>query len=353
MQEVLAVGAPTGHPKRRMDATRSAGIPVTPCTSIPEVHGSWPTKWWRMWRAFQSCHRQQLRHLHGVYGYLPALATLCKSGPYIATPMGGDIYFKEQLPRSYCLEALMRRTLRRADIVTVKSDQMAARVKELGVHPQRIALINWGVDTTLFHPDPSQRDPEHPILLSPRAMEPLYQIDRIIQAFAKVSASAQLIVVDHPNPHDPYSQSCHQLAQDLGVWDRIKFIAPRDFSEMPKLYQRADICISVPRSDGLPQSAYEAMACGCACILADLPNYDGVFVHGNTALLFQTEPGVVAEQINCLLQDRELLQRLSQSGRAYVIANASLEKNLADLKDLYCAVEASKWKLGMDPLALL
>jgi glycosyltransferase involved in cell wall biosynthesis len=43
--------------------------------------------------------------------------------------------------------------------------------------------------------------------------------------------------------------------------------------EMPAYFNLADIMVTIPRSDGMPQSLYEAMACGTYPIMGNLESY--------------------------------------------------------------------------------
>ncbi len=36
-------------------------------------------------------------------------------------------------------------------------------------------------------------------------------------------------------------------------------------------YRAADVCVSIPSTDSGPLSVWEALACGCPCVVSDLP----------------------------------------------------------------------------------
>jgi glycosyltransferase involved in cell wall biosynthesis len=65
--------------------------------------------------------------------------------------------------------------------------------------------------------------------------------------------------------------------------------------EMPAYYSLAEVAVSVPRSDGLPQSLFEALACGTPSVLGRLAAYEEVVTDGESALSADFEPGAVAE----------------------------------------------------------
>ena len=52
-------------------------------------------------------------------------------------------------------------TLRAADLVTCDSADLAQTIRaSLGVDAERIAIVQWGVDTSLFHPEGPDRRTE-------------------------------------------------------------------------------------------------------------------------------------------------------------------------------------------------
>jgi glycosyltransferase involved in cell wall biosynthesis len=85
----------------------------------------------------------------------------------------------------------------------------------------------------------------------------------------------------------------------------------------------AEAVVMVPRSDGMPNSLWEAMACGAVPVLADLPQYREVIYHRRNGFLVKPEPQALAEMLLTLLADPQ--------GRAETARrNLALVKDLAD-----------------------
>ena len=62
-----------------------------------------------------------------------------------------------------------------------------------------------------------------------------------------------------------------ELTHDLGVSNNTKFIGWVPRSELPKYLSSADVYVSSSLSDGTSNSLLEAMACGLAPIVTDIP----------------------------------------------------------------------------------
>jgi glycosyltransferase involved in cell wall biosynthesis len=80
-----------------------------------------------------------------------------------------------------------------------------------------------------------------------------------------------VVVAGARGADEPYLEDLRRRAGDLGLGDR--FLVAPEFAEaeMPALFASADVVVSVPESDGLPQTVLEAMAVGTPVVATDLP----------------------------------------------------------------------------------
>ena len=88
--------------------------------------------------------RPDIVHGHYItrYGWLAAL-TLFR--PLVLTAWGTDIYIDPA--RSRLTRWLTRWVLQRANLITVDAVDLRERITALGTRPDRVALVQWGVDT--------------------------------------------------------------------------------------------------------------------------------------------------------------------------------------------------------------
>jgi glycosyltransferase involved in cell wall biosynthesis len=126
-----------------------------------------------------------------------------------------------------------------------------------------------------------------------------------------------------------------QLAADLGIADRIRFMGYRP--DAVDLMQAMDIVIlpSVSK-EGLGLCLVEASALGKAVIGSDAPGINEVIDSGRTGLL--VPPGradALAEAIDSLLADAALRERMGQAGRKRVADIFTLDKMVAQTEALY------------------
>jgi glycosyltransferase involved in cell wall biosynthesis len=85
--------------------------------------------------------------------------------------------------------------------------------------------------------------------------------------------------------------------------------------EIAALNRLADVGISVPASDGTPMSVLEALACGVAMIVSDLPSLHEWVEHQRNALFVPVgDVGALSNAIIRLLDDEALRKSLSEQG---------------------------------------
>ena len=274
--------------------------------------------------------RPDVVHANWLYGY-GFLAAAMRLRPLVAMAWGSDVY------RATGLQLRKARyAARRADAVLADSADLLKRVVGLGADQERAHLLNWGVDLEVFAP---AADRGHvrarlglqrgPVVLSPRALTPLYNPGVIVEAFEGVATThpdAQL-VLKHIGTSEP------ELGRPLPMRTRIVGHVP--YGQLPEWYSVADVCVSIPSSDSSPRSVWEAMASGCPCVLSDLPWLHELIEHGRHALVVRPEPDAVAAAITRLLDDPDLAARIGAEARSLVEHQRDQQVEMDRLSDLY------------------
>jgi glycosyltransferase involved in cell wall biosynthesis len=256
--------------------------------------------------------------------------------------MGSDVLLDERdrtLPFERSRVSLL---LRRAALITSKSEYLTRRILQFGVPADRIMLLRWGIDRNLFHPHGSAVSRERLgidanafVVLSPRSMSPLYNQDVILRAH-------QLLLQRHPNSTlvlcdflaDPkYREALRALARNLGTADKILWLKEVAREQMPVLYSASDVAVSIPKFDGMPVSVIEAMACGAVNVVGDLPNYRELLQDGKNVLYTRQDPMALAERLDELARNRELRERLRLGGQQTVADQPTLQRDASALAE--------------------
>ena len=294
----------------------------------------------RRFRSDVRSFQPDLVHLHYAGGRLGTMATLVGDYPLAVTVMGGDVLHEQhEQPLSGLERRATRRILERADVLFAKSDALGEAIPTRSGSHGPVVTVRWGIDTATYKPDAAAAnrwrerlalDTGRRVILSPRILRPLYNIDRIVEAMGEVRrhCPAAILLITEYQADAAYRESLVELILKKGLAEHTRFVgvvAPR---EMPGLYTLAELVVSVPRSDGLPQSLFEAMACATPVLLANLPAYREVVEGRESALFAEPNPASLAAAIVETLGDRDMAERLGRRARARVEQVASLPRQL-------------------------
>lgn len=289
--------------------------------------------------------KADIYHAHYAAELTTWAAWLLGKRPLVVTVMGGDVLFGEQGSLGPVGRWLTRRAVLGADLVTVKSPLLGDVVRSWGVAPERIMDVVWGVDTRTFKRGEAGAlarqaewglGPDDKIAFSPRMLKPLYNQILMVEALARIPTVK--LVVSTYNEDADYRRQVEKRAQELGVEDRVVFVPPVSANDMAASYSAADVVLSLPPSDGTPQSVMEAMACAAPVIMTDLDRFKPLFTHAVTGWFVKLNPVAVADAMLTVLSDPDLYARLAKEGCDLVKAKADFSAQAraveARMKDL-------------------
>lgn len=289
--------------------------------------------------------RPDLIHVFGAGRGLAALV-LARFHPLVVTATGGDI-LPDQHYRG--VEApLVRLLLDKADRITSRSDFMDRALLAIGDYGPKIHRVTWGMELDLYHP---HRETAHLrrkwsipegdlVFFDPRIAWPFYNKHLILAAFGRYLRSGgppATLLIGELRADSRYVARLRALARDLGVREKVRFVGSLDhLTELPDYYVLADATISVPPSDGLPMTIFEALACGSFLIVGDLDQYRGVVEDGVTARLVKVgDEAALAEAMAWVAANPEARAGAAEKGRPLACRLADLKRQSALVNEIY------------------
>lgn len=229
-----------------------------------------------------------------------------------------------------------RFTLRRSDAFVGDCDTIRNLAVTYGMNEDRIVTFPWGIDLQHFHlPMPKPSNPQTFSLLSTRSFEPIYGIDVIARAFARVARKypqLQLTMLGNGSQWAPI----RQILLVGGVYNRVQFPGQVAYSDLPGFYQNADVYISASHSDGTSISLLEAFACGTPGIVTDIPgNREWVSPGENGWLFPDGNVEALADSIQEAIERRQSLPEMGTKARRLAENRADWDKNFPQLEKAY------------------
>jgi glycosyltransferase involved in cell wall biosynthesis len=305
-----------------------------------------------VWRPFvfvrmlRRC-RPDIVHVHYAYAYYSWLAGLLGARPLVVTVMGGDVLFEEQGAPTPTGIWLTLNVFRRADYITSKAHHLTAVLDRLGGFGKKAERIVWGIPVRRFgrvDASPLRKrfgvKPDERVIVSPKILQRLYRVHLIVEAMPKVLAEcpdAMLLIMEYGADPEYRAEIAARIA-DLGLDNKVRFIGKAAHSEMPMFYSLADVLVSVPSSDGLPQSLLESMACTAPNIMSKLPRYQEIVEHEVSAYFVDDAPAAIAAGIVELLRNPELRRKIAANALAVVKREGDLDEQARRVEKRYIAL---------------
>ena len=288
--------------------------------------------------------RPDLIHVHYAMKGLVTIPLLFFH-PLVVSTMGDDI--NPKYPYHKITVPFARLLLDHADIITSRSDYMDEALALIGNYQSKTRRVTFGIDLEKFH---SNRDvgwlrkklaipADDIIFFDPRVAKPNYNKHVILGAFAHYlhnGGSAATLLVTEYLADPKYSLQLRHQAQSLGISDHVRFLGAIDLADLPDYFTLADITISIPSTDGLPQTFFEAFACGSFIIAGDLPSYKGVLQNGVTACLVSVNDEIkLAETMQWVVKHPDIRKKAVQLGQIYIQDHADFRKQANLVNQIY------------------
>jgi len=146
-----------------------------------------------------------------------------------------------------------------------------------------------------------------------------------------VGGNRQLRVMDDASREELRLRA---VVRDLGLQQVVRFVGPKEQTELPAYYAVADVCVVPSYAESFGMTAVEAMACGTPVVASRVGGLQSTIVDGVTRFLVPRDhPEDFARRIRQVLDSSELRERL---GRAAVQAAgryqwSTVAKQLAEL----------------------
>lgn len=157
-----------------------------------------------------------------------------------------------------------------------------------GYPAERIVPFLHVVDRTPVHHAPAQRD--HKEILYVGQLIPRKRVDVLLQAFAQLDLpTARLRIIGQ----GPQAQNLQQLADRLGIADRVRFSPGMPNAQTVAAMADADVLVLPSRFDGWGAVVNEALMVGTPVVCSNRCGASDLIEHGRNGFVF--EAGNVAE----------------------------------------------------------
>lgn len=232
-----------------------------------------------------------------------------------------------------------RSACRRADrVVAVSECTKRDIVTHYGIDPAKVSVVYQGCAEAFWEPASESVKEEvrkayklpTNYVLYVGTIERRKNLGLLAQALKNLAPNVQVIAV---GKQTPYATEVRQMAQELGVGNRLTMLSNVPFRHLPTLYQMASLFVYPSRFEGFGIPILEALVSGVPVIgctgscLEEAGGPDSIYVSPD-------DPGELARQIERVLSEEPLRTRMIEKGREYA-QNFTAEKLTEDMLRIY------------------
>jgi glycosyltransferase involved in cell wall biosynthesis len=263
---------------------------------------------------------------------------LARKAPVCLIAMGNDILYDDGDGRVLPTEKmLIRRSARRAELISAKSQTLKKRLLQWGVKGS--ILVNyWGVDHSVFKPGDMSAARQHlglpinkKIILSPRAFEKRCNLHLVAESFKRLAAEnpdPEIVFIGPPNMPG-YVEQVRAIIDQAELSGRAHFRFAVGVRDVVLYYQAADVAVSVAGSEGFPNSVLEMLACKTPLVVGRIPQTEELLVDGQHALLCQLTVEDIHTKLRWMLDEGngKIVRTMADKGHELSLEHADIEKN--------------------------
>jgi glycosyltransferase involved in cell wall biosynthesis len=265
------------------------------------------------------------------YGFLAALSGI---NPIAIAQQGITDLWPKNSPLYPLKKILQDYAFKKADLIHAWGPVMAKHMENSNVDMSKVMILPKGINLSFFEFENNNNQPIIKAIVT-RSLLPEYKHDIILKAFAilnKKNIPFELTIVGG----GIMQKSLILLSKELKIEDKVIFTGIINNHDLPKLLQQSNFYISMPTTEGVSASLFEAMACGSFPIVTDLP--------GNRSWVKQKENGVLVESENIekladaiiwAFQNSEIRQKAVLENRKFIEENANYTVNMKKIADEY------------------
>jgi phosphatidyl-myo-inositol dimannoside synthase len=258
--------------------------------------------------------------------------------PYLLTCHGSDVRLLE---RGSMVQKAARKVFHRAAGVTTVSSFLAHDVERLLPGLNRPVVVTpLPVDVARFLEGRTMMKANPPLILYAGNLVQSKGVDVLLRAVAELGrrgVSHQLKVLGE----GPALSGLQALARELGIASRVTWSRFVPQARMPAEYGASTVTVlpTRGRAEGLGLTLVEALLAGSAVVGTPAGGIPEVVRPEETGLLARDgDPLDLASQIQRLLTDAPLRDRLTREGKEHVVRTYSPEATIGRFLEIYDAV---------------
>ncbi|MEO8253335.1 MAG: glycosyltransferase [Flavobacterium sp.] len=272
------------------------------------------------------------------YGFLAALSGL---KPTVIAQQGKTDLWPEYSVTIPFKKLLQNYAFKKATLIHAWGPIMAEHMKKSKVDMTKVLVLPKGIDLEKFE-NKNNSDSDKIQAIVTRSLLPEYRHDIILKAFGILHQKGIdfcLTIIGDGKQID----FLKTIVKELNIENKVIFTGKIPNTELPKLLQESNIYISMPITEGVSASLFEAMACGCYPIVSSISGNQSWINHRENGQLITVDDfEMLANEILWAFENRAIRNEAIIKNRKFIEDQVNYKTNMKIIADKYHELIDSK-----------
>ena len=265
------------------------------------------------------------------YGFLAALSGV---KPAVIAQQGRTDLWPEKSILLPLKKIIQHYAFEKADLIHAWGPVMTISMRKANVAMEKVLVLPKGIDLEQFG-NKKNTPSEKITAIVTRSLMPEYRHDTILKAFGILNQKgvdfALTIVGD-----GKLLPTLKELAKKLKIENKVVFTGRIPNTKLPELLQESNFYLSMPITEGVSASLFEAMASNCYPIVTDIPGNQSWITHRkNGQLITIDDYKMLADELLWAFENREHRNTAVIKNRKFVEENADYNTNMEIIANKY------------------
>lgn len=266
------------------------------------------------------------------YGFLAALSGV---KPIAIAQQGKTDLWPENSISLPIKKIIQSHAFKKADLIHAWGSIMAGSMQKANVDMSKVLVLPKGINLHVFKYKTRPANTKTITAVVTRSLLPEYRHDVILKAFSLVNQKGIDFVLTIVGDGTEYP-SLKNLAKKLNIETKVNFTGRILNTQLPQLLQDSDFYISMPITEGVSASLFEAMACGCYPIVTDIEGNQSWIKHRENGQLIPVDDyQMLAAEIEWAFKNQDYITQAAENNRDFVEKNANYSRNMAFIANKY------------------
>ena len=265
------------------------------------------------------------------YGFLAALSGV---KPVAIAQQGRTDLWPEKSILLPLKKIIQHYAFQKADLIHAWGPVMTISMKKANVDINKVLVLPKGIDLEQFKNKKNIPSGKITAIVT-RSLMPEYCHNVILQAFGILNQKGidfELTIVGDGK----LLPILKDLAKKLGIENKVHFTGRIPNTKLPELLQQSNFYISMPITEGVSASLFEAMASNCYPVVTDIPGNQSWIKHReNGQLITIGDTEMLANELLWAFENNDYRNTAVLKNRKFVEENADYNTNMEIIAHKY------------------